>query len=272
MPSKNRCLLRAAFLRKALGALFAFWALGLSGADSPMRLTLAIEEYPPLMGQKLPYGGFLTRVVTEAFALTGVKVHLLWVPNNRAITGTMDGHYDGSYGWAHAPHRDPKLLYSSSVIYSYRMVFFHRRGESYPWRKLEDLRPYRLGATIGNHYSDEFTALQTSGVLNVDSAAADASGMQKLAAGRIDLFPMDQEAGEMLADAVLSQEDRARITYQANAIWEVPTYVVIRRTHPQGPELIERFDRGFRKLAASGKLKLLTEEAKRAIREQAKKP
>lgn len=270
MHSGNRHLAWAALWRTALGLLLALSGLRLPGA--PLRLELAIEEYPPLMGQKLPYGGFLTRVVKEAFALGGVMVQLLWVPNNRAITGTMDGHYDGSYGWAHAPHRDPKLLYSNSVIYAYRMVFFQRKGESYPWKKLEDLRPYRLGATIGNHYSDEFATLQAAGVLNVDSAAADASGMQKLASGRIDLFPMDQEAGEMLADATLSKEDRARITYQANAIWEVPTYVVIRRNHPQGPELIERFDRGYRKLAASGRLKRIIEETKRAIREQTQKP
>lgn len=259
-------------LRKVFGILSVVSALGLSGAEARMRLDLVIEDYPPLMGQTLPYGGLLTRIVTEAYAQAGVSVHLTWVPNNRAIFGTMAGQYDGSYGWAHAPERDAKLLYPVTVLYPFRMVFFHRRGESYPWKKLEDLRPFRIGVTMGNHYSDEFSALQAAGTLNVDPASSDTSGMKKLASGRIDLFPMEQEAGQMLADLVLSKADREKITFQKDAIWEVPTYVVIRRTHPQAQEIVDRFDRGYRKLVSTGRLKVIIAETRKAIRDKAKTP
>jgi polar amino acid transport system substrate-binding protein len=246
--------------------VLAWAALSLAGA--PLKLEMAVEEYPPLMGEKLPYGGILTRIVTEAYARAGVSVQLRWVPNNRAITGVMDGAYEGTYGWTHSPERDRKLLFSNSVIYNFRMTFFQRRGEDYAWKKLEDLAPYRIGITIGNHYSDEFSALQAAGRLNVDPAPADPLNMKKLASGRIDLFPMEQESGQMLADLTLSREDRDRITYQGSAIWEVPVYVVITRSSPRARDLVARFDRGYGDLAASGRLKALVEEARQKIREQ----
>lgn len=248
--------------------LFCLSPLGAT-AKPPLRVQLAIHDYPPLIGEKLPYGGFLTRVVVEAFAKGGVTAKVVWVPNNRAISGVMDGLYDGSYGWAHAPERDAKLLYSKNPIYVMRMVFFQRRGQEYPWTRLEELSPFRIGATLGNHYSDEFATLQAGGVLKVETAAADAYNMKKLATGRIDLFPMEQEAGQMLADLTLAPVERDRIACQENAIWEVPTHLVIRRTHPHARELMACFERGFKALSASGRLKALIEETKQAIRDGA---
>jgi polar amino acid transport system substrate-binding protein len=179
----------------------------------------------------------------------------------------MEGAYEGSFGWAHAPERDRKLLYSSSMIYNFRMAFFQRSGEKYTWKELEDLAPYRIGITIGNHYSDEFAALQAAGKLNVDPASADAFNMKKLASGRIDLFPMEQESGTMLADLTLTKAERTKIVAQSHAIWEVPVYVVINRQSPRAQELVDRFDQGYRKLSP-GRLKHLIEDTRRAIQKQ----
>lgn len=258
-------------LARWTGALCAglFLAASALWAEAPLKVEMAVEEYPPLMGEKLPHGGILTRIVTEAYAKAGVTLEFHWVPNNRAIAGVMDGGYEGSFGWAHAPERDRKLLYSANRIYTFRMAFFQRRGEDYTWRKLEDLAPHRIGVTIGNHYSDEFSALQASGKLNVDPASADAFNMKKLASGRIDLFPMEQESGLMLADLTLTKAERAKIIHQGHAIWEVPVYVVINRESPRAQELVDRFDRGYRKLSP-GRLKAMIEETRKAIQKQTK--
>ena len=254
-----------------MGAVCAglFLAASALRAEAPLKVQMAVEEYPPLMGEKPPHGGILTRIVAEAYAKTGVTLEFHWVPNNRAIAGVMEGGYEGSFGWAHAPERDRKLLYSANMIYNFRMAFFQRRGEDYSWKKLEDLAPYRIGVTIGNHYSDEFAALQASGRLNIDPASADAFNMKKLASGRIDLFPMEQESGLMLADLTLTKAERAKIVPQSHAIWEVPVYVVINRQSPRAQELVDRFDRGYRKLPP-GRLKAMIEETRKAIQKQMK--
>jgi polar amino acid transport system substrate-binding protein len=238
--------------------LFATMPAG--AVDDSLKISLAVHEYPPLIAKNLPYGGLLTRIVFEAFALTGVKPSIEYVPNNRAISGVMMGIYDGSYGWAHAPDRDQKLLYSNNAIYQFRMVFFQQRGAKFRWKTLPDLRPYRIGATLGNHYSDEFSALEASGTLHVDYANDDTSNMKKLLLGRIDLFPMEEASGQFLVRDIFTPAEQERISFQDNAIWTVPVYFVIRRDYPKAKEIVERFDRGYRQLEQSGELTKLVDE------------
>ena len=258
--------------RFALGTLVGLAALLPLAAEEPLRVTLAMHEYPPLTGQKLPCGGVLTQVVSESFAASDVAVRVAWVPNNRAISGVMDGIYDGSYGWAHTPERDAALLYSRSSIGTFRMVFFHRKGEEHPWTTLEDLAPFRIGTTMGNHYSDEFARLQASGTLKVDEATADAFNLKKLVAGRIDLFPMEQDAGQTLASTVLTPQERERIAFDDHPLAEIHVYVVISRCRPHAEELVARFDKGFKALTRSGRIQAILKTAKRAAQCQTRTP
>jgi polar amino acid transport system substrate-binding protein len=120
---------RRAPRRRALAALLAWlaWLVPLAqpaGAAERLSLTLTTHDYPPFMGQGLPHGGLLTRLVFEAFKLAEVDVEFEHVSSNRAITGVVRGIYDGSFGWAHTAERDRKLLYSNNSIYTFRMVFF----------------------------------------------------------------------------------------------------------------------------------------------------
>jgi polar amino acid transport system substrate-binding protein len=246
--------------RRLAMALLLFSSLPAIAVEPPLTVSLVVHEYPPLIARNLPYGGLLTRIITESFALVGVKPSIEYVPNNRAIGGLMMGIYDGSYGWAHAPDRDEKLLYSSKPIYTFRMVFFQRRDTEYPWKTLADLRPYQIGATLGDHYSNEFSALEAAGTLHVDYANDDTSNMRKLMIGRIDLFPMEETSGQFLVKEIFPPEEQEKIGFQDNAIWTVPTYFVIRRSYPKAKEIIERFDRGYHQLAQSGELSKLIDE------------
>jgi polar amino acid transport system substrate-binding protein len=240
-------------------------ALSAKAADPPLTVSLAAHEYPPLIGQNLPFGGLLTRIVNESFAATGAKTAIEFVPNNRAISGVMMGIYDGSYGWAHAPDRDQKLMYSSNAIYTFRMVFFQRRGQEYPWQSLSDLRSARIGATLGDHYSNEFSALEAAGKLHVDYANDDASNMKKLILGRIDLLPMEETSGQFLINEIFTPAERDKLSFQNNTIAIVPTYLVIRRSYPKAKEVIDRFDRGYLQLEKSGELHKLIDETLAAI-------
>ena len=251
---------------QALGFGFLLYSIvSVCAAEEPMTLTLAAHDYPPLIAQNRPYGGLLTRIVTESFAIEGVKLHVEYVPNNRSIAGVMAGIYTGSYGWAHSPDRDKKMLYSSDPIYTFRMVFFQRRGGEYPWKSLADLSQYRIGATLGNHYSDEFSALEAAGTLHVDNATDDKTNLIKLLRNRIDLFPMEETCGQFLIKEIFTPTDQQKIDYQTGAIWSVPTYVVIRRDYPNAKEIIDRFDRGFRQLGQNGKLAKLIKETLDAV-------
>lgn len=236
-------------------------------ADPHRAVTLVMHDYPPFVAEKLPYGGLLTRIVTAVFEQEGIDVKIIYVANNRAITGVMKGLYDGSFGWAHAPDRDRQLLFSSRPIYTFRMVLFHRKGQEFSWKTLADLHDYRFGLTLGNHYSDELTALQDAGKLNIDLANSDLSNMRKLLVGHIDLFPMEEEAGLWLLKSSFSPSEQAKIVSDDDAMWSIPTYFVLRKSLPRAADLMARFDHGYQQLLASGRLPKLVEETKKVLYE-----
>ncbi|HSY28439.1 MAG TPA: ABC transporter substrate-binding protein, partial [Burkholderiaceae bacterium] len=149
--------------------------------------------------------------------------------------------------------------------YTFRMVFFQRRDTEYPGKTLADLRPYQIGATLGDHYSNEFSELEAAGILHVDYANDDTSNMRKLLLGRIDLFPMEETSGQFLVKEIFPSAEQGKISFQDNAIWTVPTYFVIRRGYPKAKEIIERFDRGYHQLAQSGELSKLIDETLAAV-------
>ena len=235
-------------------------------AEERLSLALTADEYAPLMSESLPNGGILTRIVREAFRLGGVDVTIMFMPNNRAIAGLMKDVYEGGYGWAHSKDRDAKLLFSRTAIQSVRMVFFQRAGETYPWNALSDLRSYRIGATLGNYYSDEFMALENEPDSPVEFAGSDLANMKKLLHGRIDLFPIDEEVGRFLIQRNFVPESQAKLTSQKQLISLIPMYVVVRRSLPHASELIERFDRGYKQLSDSGELAKLLQENEQAAR------
>lgn len=248
-------------------AALAGWLLATAAFAAPP-ITLTLQEYPPFMGQNLPYQGLLTRVVTESFARQGVAVTLVPVPNNRAIEAPRRGLYDGSFGWARSPEREKDLFYTEPVM-ALRMVFCQRKGEAYAWQTLSDLAPYRIGATSGNYYSDDFTNLQKSGVLNVDFAGSDVSNFRKLLSKRIDLFPVDAEVGPYLMATNLTPAEVAQLSCQDKAYWTAPLHVVISRQRSDGAELVRQFNAGLAGLKQSGEFNALLDEARKKINQLA---
>jgi len=231
---------------------------------APMQIVLSNQEYPPYLGASMPGFGLMSRVVSTAFLLENVKVRYAFFPNNRALQSARAGLVDGSLGWAITPERLQDLWYSDAVM-SLRMVFFQRAGPDISWRTLSDLSRYRIGVTSGNTYSDEFTRLQTSHGLYVETAADDLTNFRKLLAGHIDLFPIDGEVGAMLLSRQFNVTQRRLIVAQPSSFWSADMHVVIWRKQPLAAELIRRFNLGLRQLRASGEYARLVDQTRKEI-------
>jgi polar amino acid transport system substrate-binding protein len=233
----------------------AFGATGASAAPNVVRL--GIGEYPPFKLEAEPGGGPLTEIVVEAFKAKNITATVDWVPNNRAIAGVMAGHYEGSFGWAHNPERDEALLFSSKPIYTYRMVFVQRAGESRDWASLADLNRARIGITRGNFYSQPFADLQAQGALTVDEAADDSNNLMKLLRNRVDLFPLEESVARYLIASKLELPERRQLQVQEKAFWTVPIYFVVSKKAPNAQELIDAFDAGYRELQRTRRIEVL---------------
>jgi polar amino acid transport system substrate-binding protein len=219
------------------------WAIA-----APVSVRIGIGEYPPFKLEAEPGGGPLTEIVVEAFKAKNISATIEWVPNNRAIAGVMSGHYEGSFGWAHNPERDEALLFSSKPIYTYRMVFVQRAGESRDWTTLADLNRARIGVTRGNFYSPPFADLQAQGVLTVDEASDDSNNLMKLLIKRVDMFPLEESVARHLIASKLEPAERRQLLVQDKAFWTVPIYFVVSKKAPNAQELMDAFDAGYREL------------------------
>ncbi|MBM2885701.1 transporter substrate-binding domain-containing protein [Chromobacterium phragmitis] len=228
-----------------------------------LKITLSNQEWPPYMGQELPYDGILSRLVKEAFARGGVDVAYRYYPNNRTLQSARNGQVDGSFGWAPTAERKRDLLYTLPVL-SARMVFFQRKERPLAWSRWSELKGARVGITVGNFYSDDFDAQVKNGTLKVDNAPDDLINLRKLIAGRIDLFPIDQEVGKYLIAHHFSPAQGAELEAQNKTFWAAPLHVVIWRKHARGPELVERFNRGLKALQDSGDFERLLQETREA--------
>ncbi len=233
-------------------------------AEAPLTVTLSNQDYAPYMGEKLPYGGILSRLVSEVFRRGNVKVRYNWYPNNRAIQLARSGQVDGSVGWTPNEDRQRDLLFSEQVV-PFNMVLFQRIGEHYPWQTLADLAPFRFGITAGNFYSDTFTRLQDKGVLKVEVAGDDVTNLRKLAAGRIDLFPMETESGMLTTRLNLPPSLASRIIPQTREYWSTPLCIAIWKGHPKAEELVRRFNRELHKMKETGELELLVTQTRHAV-------
>ncbi|MDT8991104.1 transporter substrate-binding domain-containing protein [Curvibacter sp. APW13] len=242
-------------VRRTLVAMVAACCVG-AGAQ-PAEVRVAIGEYPPFKVQSVPGGGVLTEVVVEAFKARNVNVVLEWVPNNRAIVGTMAGYYDASFGWAHSAERDEALYFSAKPIHTYRMVFVQRAQEPRAWAQLSDLAGQRIGVTRGNFYSQPFADLVDQKVLEVDVGNDDINGLNKLLLGRVDLFPLEESVAHYMLGTRFNAEDRSRFLVQKKEFWVVPIFLVVSKKVPGARDIINEFDAGYAELQRSKRLDAL---------------
>lgn len=234
-------------------------------AETTLSIRLSGQEYPPYIGERLPFNGIMSRLVTEAFARANVKVSYVFYPNNRAISAVRNGAVDASLGWAPSAERLRDLKYSERVL-TINMVFYYNTAARPRWDgRLASLAPYRIGTTVGNFYSDEFNALLESGNFHADTAGDDLSNLRKLQVRRIDLFPIEAEVGAYLLARHFPAEARAQFAYLLPPFWSAPLHVVVWRGHPQADELVARFNRGLHALRASGDFERLVADTRRQI-------
>lgn len=240
-------------LRRFILLLVAVLLMALTSrpTQSAETLLLTTGEWPPFFSATLPYGGTANRIISESFALVDVDVEYKFLPWKRAMQTARFGPAVGSAGWLKMPEREKHFLFSDPIFYSSR-VFFHRRDKAFDWRELEDVKDMRVAVTLGS--ADEFPLAgpMASGKGSVDLAQSYASGMRKLAAGRVDLYACNLEVGLFVLKHQVPPEEAALIRYHPRPIFEETNHLIISRRLPNANEIIARFNNGLRKMKESG--------------------
>lgn len=94
-------------------------------------------------------------------------------------------------------------------------------------------------------------------------APDDVTNLRKLLAGRIDLFPIDQEVGQYLIARNFPPRLAQQLEPQSKSFCGAAACGDLAQASP-GPELVERFNRGLKALQDSGEFERLVADTRAA--------
>lgn len=240
-------------LRHSIGGVLLAGALSVAGccraASGLTDVTFTTGEYPPYLSEGLPHGGSAARIVTEALAAEGIRVHYQFFPWKRAYEEAREGRFAGSVMWLKNSEREKDFLYSDPVVIT-RSVLFYAKAAPVHWNRLSDLAGLHLGGAQGYFYGDEWARLEKSGVLQVDRVAVDPINIAKLAKGRIQAVPLEIEVGLYTIHQMPGMAPL--LDYDPKTLLEAPMYLLVSKNWAGGAALLGRFNAGLAQLRAAG--------------------
>lgn len=225
---------------------------GQSWAQSQV-IRLTNGEFPPFLTEEKEGYGVASRIVTEAFAASGYLVNYGFFPWKRALVLAERGEWDGSVVWSWSEERSESFLYSDPVIVT-REVFFHRSTRDFSWDGYESLTGYRIGATIGYFYGEEFQHAQETGLIQVEQVATDYHNLRKLAHDRIDISLVEINVGRTLLQEQLPEFKGLLIAHQDRPVRITTLHMLISKKREDAAALIKAFNAGLSVITENGRV------------------
>lgn len=227
-----------------------------------LEINLTAGNYPPYQAQDLKHYGVLSRIVTEAFALEGVKVNYNFMPWKRAYPSILEGKLDG-VGYATKKKEREQYFYFSEPIFQKKRVFFHLKSYPFDWENVEDLRGVQIGALSGYAYNPKFDQADERKIIAVQRVETHQQNIGKLVQGnRIDIALSTVDQGYDVLQKNYPEALNA-ITYHPKPLHSPNMHLMLSKKVQKNKKLIVLFNRGLRKLKASGKFDQFFEESQR---------
>ncbi len=226
-------------------------------AQEKIRITNG--EWLPYHSENLPHYGAGSRIVTEAFALEGVDVEWGFFPWKRSYKNVVIGQWDASIGWIRNPEREKEVLFSDPV-YGGDQVFFHLKSNPFDWKTIEDLKGIKIGAMLGYSYGDLFDSAEKNGIIDVERLSKEVMNFKKLITGRIPLFAHAKDSGYETLRKNFKPDEVQQVTHHSHPVQVVNYCLVIAKNEKNKP-LLEKFNRGLKKLKESGEVDKYLKEA-----------
>lgn len=164
--------------------------------------------------------------------------------------------YDLVFTYSKKKEREEYLIYAGESHIDFSWNFFIRKEDEgkYTFENFEDLKDYKIGATQGISYSDEFWKAHKDGILNLEIIQKNEIQLDKLLAKRIDMVPLNTQA--TLYEAKKSGIHE-KISYLPKPIKSKPYYntFVKKSSYPDMDKIVLKYDEILREMKADGTLK-----------------
>jgi polar amino acid transport system substrate-binding protein len=214
--------------------------------DDLSSIVIVTGNYPPAINNLANDKGYISRLVSDAFALAGIETEFVFVPWARGLRMAELGGEACIMYYTKTADRDKSFTFSEP-LFEEEWLFFHLKSTLIKWQKLTDLSRFIFGATLSYSYSEEFHKLADDETLNVNWVARDKQNWQMLMAGRIDIFPSAKTGWYQLRQ-LYSDGDIQKITTHAKPLKTQLNYLLFSKEHPNADYFRIKFNQGFAKL------------------------
>ena len=225
-------------------------------------IRLASGEWEPYISENLLYYGVASRIVTEAFALQGVKVTYGFYPWKRSYSYAEQGQWDGTLVWFDTPERR-KIFYLSDPVIDVQYVFFHLKSYAFTWNTIDELKKIKIGATLGYHYGETFERAEKAGTITVQRVPKDEQNFQKLLRGRIHIFPNELDVGYAMIQRNFAPEQAKLFAHHAKPLRAEPLRLLLSKKIKRNQQMITLFNKGLKQLRDKGKIEQYIAESQR---------
>lgn len=154
------------------------------------KIKLGAFDYPPFYVKETnKIQGIGVDLGNELFKRLHLETEQAMYPLKRALIYMEKGFVDGTMILVKTSEREQYILYSDPIVPANGYIWSaaDREGGPIHFERLEDLRPYKIGATIGYSYGPSMDEFLKSTV--TDSAPEEYYSFKKLMAHRVDIVP-----------------------------------------------------------------------------------
>ncbi len=212
-------------------------------------ISLDIGDWEPFTSSREKNADITEKLVIEAFKLENIKVKLSYYPWKRSFVNVKKGEAVGTFPWMKSKEGNKDFFYSKEPVLKESIVFFHLKGSGFKWNNYSDLKKYRIGGTIGYVYAEE---LQKRGV-ELQMVGKEDLNYKKILAGRIDAYPTSYFVGYYQINMLFEKKQASLFTHHSKPLMTTDYYLLFSKKIPKIKSIIEKFNRGLKKLKKSGR-------------------
>lgn len=235
-------------MKRILLCVFVIFATLLNAVAQNV-IVCAIGDWPPYTSQDDQTAKLLEIIVEEAFALEGYRVVYKYFPWKRSYEMVKNGEYDVTFPWNKTPEREQDFVFNNEPLIKDESVFFHLKSLPFEWKKLEDIKKYRVGVTIGWKQEEIYAK---NGII-ADAAPSEEMNFTKIVRGRVDVYQTSKVVGYATIRKMFTREEAALFTHHPKVVEINNYFVMFPKNNPQGKAHAAILDKGLRRLKKSGR-------------------
>lgn len=213
------------------------------------QIILTTGDYPPYTSESDSGARVLQQLVKEAYKSVDIDVDYVYYPWKRALEAVKSGSIVGTLPWFWSEERDKDFVFPKEPLVEESEVIFHRKDLDFDWNNYDDLKNYKVGATVG--YIS--TKTLTDQGIKLDTVTDEDLNFKKLLAKRIDIYPTSFTVGYYIIHSTFPPYQAALFTNHPKLIRKEKMYVLFSRKSPKGKEMADKLDIGLKTLKESGR-------------------